>query len=65
MWRAMSKLRRGRLDECVLICNEILENQPRDQVETLISNSHAYAHTNIYIYISYFLISQNFFLNNH
>lgn len=31
MWRAMSKLRRGRLDECISTCNEILEIQPRDQ----------------------------------
>lgn len=32
LWLAMSKLRRGRLDECISICNEILASNPGDQV---------------------------------
>ena len=33
LWKAMSKLRRGRLDECVEICNESLARHPNDQVD--------------------------------
>jgi hypothetical protein len=33
LWLALSKLRRGKLDECIGICNEILSNNPGDQVK--------------------------------
>jgi hypothetical protein len=32
LWLAMSKLRRGKLEECINICNEILATNPGDQV---------------------------------
>ena len=32
IWKAMSKLRRGKLDECIEICNESLSRHPNDQV---------------------------------
>jgi hypothetical protein len=32
LWLAMSKLRRGKLTECVEICDSILANNPGDQV---------------------------------
>jgi hypothetical protein len=32
LWLANSKLRRGKLDEAINICNEILANNPGDQV---------------------------------
>ena len=32
----MSKLRRGRLDECVVICDEILSVNPADQAAWII-----------------------------
>lgn len=31
LWLAMSKLRRGKLEECINICNEILATNPGDQ----------------------------------
>ncbi len=31
LWLAMSKLRRGKLEECINICNEILASNPGDQ----------------------------------
>lgn len=32
LWKAMSKLRRGKLDECIEICNDSLARHPNDQV---------------------------------
>jgi hypothetical protein len=32
LWLALSKLRRGKLDECIAICDEILSVNPNDQV---------------------------------
>lgn len=31
LWLAMSKLRRGKLTECISLCDEILERNPNDQ----------------------------------
>lgn len=36
LWSALSKLRRGKLEECITICNEILANSPGDQVHSTI-----------------------------
>jgi hypothetical protein len=33
LWLAMSKLRRGRLDECIAACDVILSQNPGDQVQ--------------------------------
>lgn len=49
IWKAMSKLRRGKLDECIEICNESLSRHPNDQV----FNS----------YISYYNYFNSIFLN--
>lgn len=35
LWLALSKLKRGKLDECIEICNEILTNNPADQAAWL------------------------------
>lgn len=35
-WLAMSKLRRGRLEECIAICDELLAQNPADQAIWLI-----------------------------
>jgi hypothetical protein len=35
LWMAMSKLRRSKLNECIKICDEILMENPGDQVEAL------------------------------
>ncbi len=32
LWHALSKLRRGKYDECIAICDEMLANNPQDQV---------------------------------
>ena len=32
MWLAMSKLRMNKLDDCIKICDEILTQNPGDQV---------------------------------
>ena len=32
LWHALSKLRRGKYEECIAICDEILANNPNDQV---------------------------------
>jgi hypothetical protein len=32
LWNAMSKLRRGRLEECIAICDTMLYENPTDQV---------------------------------
>ena len=32
LWLAMSKLRRGRLEECIAICDELMSTNPGDQV---------------------------------
>jgi hypothetical protein len=34
LWLANSKLRRGKLDEAINICNEILSSNPGDQVKS-------------------------------
>jgi hypothetical protein len=34
LWLAQSKLRRGKLEDCINICNEILSTNPGDQVST-------------------------------
>lgn len=31
LWHALSKLRRGKLDQCIAICDEMLANNPNDQ----------------------------------
>eukprot|EP01036_Dinobryon_divergens_P032502 gene32502-42107_t len=36
LWMAMSKLRRGRLQECITICDEILSANPSDQAAWII-----------------------------
>ena len=36
LWMAMSKLRRGRLQECISICDEILSANPSDQAAWII-----------------------------
>jgi tetratricopeptide repeat protein 8 len=35
LWLAMSKLRRGKLEECINICNDILAANPGDQAAWL------------------------------
>lgn len=41
MWMAMSKLRRGRVEECIKICDGVLGEHPNDQVLIYIySNSY-------------------------
>jgi len=32
LWHALSKLRRGKYEECIAICDEMLANNPQDQV---------------------------------
>lgn len=32
LWHAMSKLRRGKIDECIAICDIMLSESPGDQV---------------------------------
>ena len=32
LWHAMSKLRRGKLEECIALCDEMLSQNPGDQV---------------------------------
>jgi hypothetical protein len=32
LWHAMSKLRRGKLEECISICDMMLSDSPADQV---------------------------------
>lgn len=32
LWLALSKLRRGKLEEAISICNDVLSNNPGDQV---------------------------------
>jgi len=32
LWHALSKLRRGKYEECIAICDEMLANNPHDQV---------------------------------
>jgi hypothetical protein len=39
LWHALSKLRRGKYVECIAICDELLANNPNDQVRTLWVNS--------------------------
>lgn len=36
LWMAMSKLRRGRLVECIALCDEILTNNSADQAAWII-----------------------------
>mmetsp|Transcript_19896 Transcript_19896/g.28602 ORF Transcript_19896/g.28602 Transcript_19896/m.28602 type:complete len:502 (-) Transcript_19896:249-1754(-) len=36
LWHAMSKLRRGKLDECIEICNQLLTETPGDQATWLV-----------------------------
>lgn len=36
LWLAMSKLRRGKLDECITLCNESLSTNPSDQASWFI-----------------------------
>jgi hypothetical protein len=36
LWLAMSKLRRGKLDECVSICDEALAKNQNDQVGNIV-----------------------------
>eukprot|EP01032_Pedospumella_encystans_P002234 gene2234-2624_t len=31
LWHALSKLRRGKYEECIAICDEMLANNPQDQ----------------------------------
>jgi tetratricopeptide repeat protein 8 len=31
LWLAMSKLRRGKLEECISLCDELLAKNPQDQ----------------------------------
>jgi len=31
LWHAISKLRRGKLDECIEICDSMMSNNPGDQ----------------------------------
>ena len=38
LWLAMSKLRRGKLEECINICNELLAANPGDQVRIMSFN---------------------------
>jgi hypothetical protein len=35
LWNAMSKYRRGKLDQCITICDEILLSNPGDMVSLL------------------------------
>lgn len=35
LWLAMSKLRRGKLEDCINLCNEILSSNPGDQAAWL------------------------------
>ena len=35
LWFAMSKLRRGKYDECIVLCDEILATNPADQAAWL------------------------------
>ena len=37
LWYAMSKLRRGKLEECIEACDSMLMTNPGDQVEQRIS----------------------------
>ena len=32
LWLAMSKLRRGKLEDCIQICDKALSTNPNDQV---------------------------------
>ena len=34
MWLAMSKARRGRLQECIELCDGVLTQNPADQVDS-------------------------------
>jgi tetratricopeptide repeat protein 8 len=36
MWLALSKLRRGEHKECISLCDELLETNPRDQAAWLV-----------------------------
>ncbi len=36
LWLAMSKLRRGKLDECIKKCDEILEKTPSDRAAWMV-----------------------------
>lgn len=33
LWKAMSYLRRGKLEKCIEICNQLLTDTPGDQVK--------------------------------
>ena len=35
LWKAMSKYRRGKYDDCIEICDRILERSPGDLVRIL------------------------------
>ena len=35
LWLANSKLRRGRLKECIVLCDQLLQENPHDQVSII------------------------------
>jgi tetratricopeptide repeat protein 8 len=36
LWLAMSKFRRGKLDECISLCDELLTRNPNDQAAWIV-----------------------------